>query len=355
MQPERYQAYFTRLLKSEQSSSRIAGIDGLAACPKVNRFEAYSEIMQEEDSNEVLKAALYQLISVPVEQAAGQKIGTYLYKAMSSKSSKEHDTRHAASTLFKKIAAKRDYADVAKAWETLLHNKSLQIRPSARRAIASIATEDDQVKLARSDGYVTRWQVIGTFIGGETLKKTPAYPPETELDFSKTYEAEGIYIVKNKNNKIPPTHEKRVRTIEWLKGNVATIDGFLPVHYFVSPPRKGAVAYAAATVNSKTSGEAIIQVDSLDGQSLWVNGALVVPKRIKGNTSMYLWPQVHPWRLHKGGTVCVRDVYKVTLKEGPNQILLKTLNLNQKVWDFRVRVLNPDGSPLEVGGEGVRR
>jgi hypothetical protein len=40
--------------------------------------------------------------------------------------------------------------------------------------------------------------------------------------------------------------------------------------------------------------------------------------------------------------------YKVMLKEGPNQILIKTVNFASPVWGLRVRVLNEDGSPVEV-------
>jgi len=341
MQPERYQSYFTKLLKSKHAPSRIAGIDGLAACSKVNRFEAYSEIMHGEDSNEVLQIALEQLMSAPVEQAQGQKIGTYLYKAMSSK---EHDTRHSASKLFKKIAAKRDYAEVATAWESLLYSKDNQVRSLARRTIASIASEKDQVKLAREDGYITQWQVIGTFIGGKTLEKTPAYPPETELDFSKSYQADGIFVTRIRNR--PDKRDKRTRTIAWQKGNVTTIDGLLHLSHFVYPPTKEAVAYVAATITPKTAGEAIIQIKGLEHDkrplsSLWLNGdQAAAPKQAR--LDGYLWPQrwIHlPY---------AQANYKVMLKEGPNQILIKTVNTEVNVWGLRVRVLNEDGEPMEV-------
>ena len=62
---------------------------------------------------------------------------------------------------------------------------------------------------------------------------------------------------------------------------------------------------------------------------------------------LYLWPVHSPWR-HRLIPCGGRATYKVTLKAGPNQILIKTLNLKQEMWDVRVRVLNPDGTPLEV-------
>ncbi|MDP6523772.1 MAG: hypothetical protein QGI24_05420 [Kiritimatiellia bacterium] len=348
MHPERYEAYFTKLLKSKHAPSRIAGIDGLAACPKVNRFEAYSEIMQGGDSNEVLQVALEQLISAPVEQAQNQKIGTYLYEAMAAN---DRHTRNAAAALFQKVAAKRDYTDVAKAWETLLHNKDWKVRDSARRTIATIATEDELTELARSDGYITDWQVIGTFIGGETLWDTPAYPPETELDFSKTYNAERIFNIGSSKP------FKRSRSIKWNKGTVTTVDGFLRINYCVSQPTIEAVAYAAATITPKTPGEAIIWVEGIATKgrtlpSLWINGVQVFAPKPAVPRDQYLWPVRSPWRnryIPCGG----RATYKVTLKAGPNQILIKTLNLKQEMWDVRVRVLSPNGTPLEVvGGEG---
>jgi len=344
MQPERYLAYFAKLLKSKHVPSRRAGIDGLAACPEVNRFEGYSDIMQGGDSNEVLHVALEQLNSAPVEQAAGQKIETYLYKAMAAN---DPNVRKVATTLFRKVAAKRDYADVAKTWETLLHNKDWKVRDSARRAIATIATDDDLTELARSDGYITQWQVIGTFIGGETFWDIPAYPPEKEeLDFSKTYNAERIF---NLGSSKP---FKRTRTIEWNKGTVTTVDGFLRVNYYVSRPTREAVAYAAATITPKTPGEAIIWVEGIATKGrtlpvLWVNGTLVLAPKPVQPRDLYLWPVHSPWRnkwIPCGG----RATYKVTLKAGPNQILIKSLNIKQEMWDVRVRVLNLDGSPMEM-------
>ena len=237
MQPPRYQDHFTELLKSKHAASRVAGIDGLVFCPEVNRFEAYATIIEGGDAADVLIPALEQLLSAPAEQAPRQQIAAYLATAMADKDLR---VRTAAANLLKQVATQRDYAAVAKDWEALLHSKDPLIRGSARLAIAAIAPEDARTELAHSDGFITQWQVIGTFIAEEDPEKTPAYPPEKELDFEKTYQAQGIFAKPQKNNK--PETEKRSRPVEWVEGQVTSVEGVLRISNYVSPPSRQAVA-----------------------------------------------------------------------------------------------------------------
>jgi len=346
MQPARYQAYFTKLLKSKHAALRIIAIDALALCPDVNRYQAYSGIVEKGDEPEVLVAALEQLVSAPGKHVPKQRIGAYLTNAMVDKHVK---VRNAAVALFKQAASKRDYPSVARDWESMVYGKNLQVRQTARQAIASIAPEDVQTELARNDGYLTQWRVLGTFLGGETLEKTPAYPPETEIDFDKTYQADGIFITRRKKSD-PPIPKKRTRTVAWRKGSVTAVNGLLRVNYFVSPPTRKTVAYAVATVTPKTPGRAIIWVEGVARQQLWFNGAKVTAPKPQAPSpkDRYLWPQKYIWNAGRFGSGATRAIYKVTLKPGPNQILIKSLNIKAPEWEFRVRVLGIDGSPLEM-------
>jgi hypothetical protein len=345
MEPARFASYFTKVLGSKHASSRIAAIDALVLCPDVNRYEAYAGIVEKGDAPEVLTAALEQLLSAPAKHLPREQIGAYFATAMADK---DATVRNAATKLFKQAATRRDYPAVASDWESLLHSKDLQVRGTARKTIAMIASDDAQTELARNDGYLTEWQVLGTFRGETLARRTIAYPPETELDFSKTYQAEGIYVIPSEDKKIPPTREIRTRTIAWQKGTVTTVEGLLRVNYFVTPPTRQAIAYAAATVTPKTPGEAIIWVEGVQRQYLWLNGAKAIAPEPQVPKDKYLWLEKYPWRHHKGGTSGVRATYKVTLKPGPNQILIKAIYRGSTEWEFRVRVLGIDGSPLEV-------
>ena len=346
MQPTRYASYFKKVLGSEHASSRIAAIDALVLCPDVNRYEAYAGIVEKGDAPAVLTAALEQLLSAPAKHVPRERIGAYLATAMADK---DATVRNAAAKLFKQAATKRDYAAVAKVWEPLLNSKDIRVRETARKAIATIAPEDALTELARNDGYLTEWQVLGTFRGESLARRTTAYPPETELDFSKTYQAEGIYAIPSEDNKEESTDEIRTRTIAWQKGAVTSVYGLLRVNYFVKPPTRQTIAYAAATVTPKRPGEAIIWVEGVESQYLWFNGSKVIaPKpQAPSNEDLYLWLDKFPWR-HRMGLGATRAIYKVTLKPGPNQILIKAHNKKSTEWEFRVRVLGTDGSPLEV-------
>jgi len=346
MQPSRYASYFKKVLGSKHASSRIAAIDALVLCPDVNRYQAYADIIEKGDAPEVLTAALEQLLSAPVKHLSRERIGAYFATAIADK---DATVRNAAAKLFNQTATRRDYAAVAKAWDPLLHSKDLRVRETARKTIATIASDEAQTELARNDGYLTEWQVLGTFRGESLARRTTAYPPETELDFSKTYQAEGIYVIPSKDNKIPPTDELRTRTIAWQKGTVTTVYGLLRVNYFVKPPTRQTIAYAAATVTPKTPGEAIIWVEGVESQYLWFNGAkAIAPKpQSPSKEDRYLWLEKYPWR-NRFGSGATRATYKVTLKSGPNQILIKAHNKESTEWEFRVRVLGTDGSPLEV-------
>ncbi len=305
----------------------------------------YAGIVEKGDAPEVLTAALEQLLSAPAKHLPREQIGAYFATAMADK---DATVRNAATKLFKQAATRRDYPAVASDWESLLHSKDLQVRGTARKTIAMIASDDAQTELARNDGYLTEWQVLGTFRGETLARRTIAYPPETELDFSKTYQAEGIYVIPSEDKKIPPKREIRTRTIAWQKGTVTTVEGLLRVNYFVTPPTRQAIAYAAATVTPKTPGEAIIWVEGVQRQYLWLNGAKAIAPEPQVPKDKYLWLEKYPWRHHKGGTSGVRATYKVTLKPGPNQILIKAIYRGSTEWEFRVRVLGIDGSPLEV-------
>ena len=74
-------------------------------------------------------------------------------------------------------------------------NAAVQMRASARLVLAQSAQRQQQFASAEATwshmGYLSSWMVIGPFDNISHGGYAKAYPPETELDFSKTYTGSG--------------------------------------------------------------------------------------------------------------------------------------------------------------------
>ena len=196
-----------------------------------------------------------------------------------------------------------------------------------KKALVS-ARDDDQVKaiaeelkgfdqepdLVKHFGFFTKYRIIGPFenLGRAGFEK--AFPPETELEFSKSY----------------PGKEGDV---SWKEVTVTDKLGVLDFNKEIKK-LKEVTSYAAAEYNSPIEGPAEVRIGTNNAYKLWVNGKLIFGRD----------------EYHRGFRI---DQYKlaVTLKKGANTILLKCCQNEEtqpwtEEWHFQLRVCDAEGTPL---------
>jgi hypothetical protein len=243
------------------------------------------------------------------------------------------------------VAAKADLVD--KLLPTLLNDPSANLRrmavqrvmdqakaaPKAEqsviytKALAS-ARDDDQVKviaeelkgfgqepdLVKHFGFFTNYRIIGPFenMGREGFDKT--FPPEKELEFTKSY----------------PGKEGDV---SWKEVKVADKLGVLDFNKELKK-LKEVTSYAVAEYDSPIEGAAEVRIGTNNAYKLWVNGKFIFGRD----------------EYHRGFRI---DQYKlpVTLKKGANILLLKCCQNEEtqpwtEEWHFQLRVCDANGTPL---------
>ncbi len=155
-----------------------------------------------------------------------------------------------------------------------------------------------------SKGIIHNWKTIGPFPFGDGLDGV--YPPENEIDFSKSYN--GLD-----------------RTVVWESVKTAE-NGYLD---FAAKYSEGntdlvAMAYAYAEIISPDERDITLTLGSNDGAKVWLNGKVI-------------------YNLHTGrGAISDQEILSAHLKKGVNKVLTKVENLGAN-WGLYMRVVDPDG------------
>lgn len=165
-----------------------------------------------------------------------------------------------------------------------------EIRALARERLADVERSRGNLQRAavhvRRLGFVTEWTAIGPFDGEGRSGFDATFPPEQAVDLSGRYPG-------------------RAREVAWRAlPKAAVVDGFVHLGAVLRPARE-VVAYALATVDAPRDGRATIRLGASGAAKVWVNGALAIAE-----------PEYHPARLDQRAA-------EVTLRRGPNQILVK--------------------------------
>jgi hypothetical protein len=163
-------------------------------------------------------------------------------------------------------------------------------------------------------GFLMNWRLIAPFTNNERKGFDTVYPPEEEIDFTKSYEGKG----------------KQAAWTEFTsKDDYGKIDFNKPFGM-----EKQVVGYAATTFESATARKAELRLGCKNGWKIWLNGKLVFARD----------------EYHRGAKL---DQYKlpVDLKAGPNIILLKCCQNEQTEqwtveWEFQLRICDSTGTAI---------
>lgn len=149
--------------------------------------------------------------------------------------------------------------------------------------------------------FINNWQIIGPFDNAEREGFAAVYGPETGFDSTKTYTgATG-------------------KTVKWKTYSDYT-SGYINFARLFSP-NKNVVSYAYTTINVPEAQTMKFGVGSNDGVRVWINGKLVLDRRV-------LRPAVPN-----------DDKISVPMQKGNNTILVKVDQLGNK-WGFYFTRLN---------------
>lgn len=179
-----------------------------------------------------------------------------------------------------------------------------------------------EVDLIQHNGLIVDWRVIGPFDNKEKKGFDVSYPPEKEVDFSKTYQAE---------------FEGKANELKWTKLTGENPEGHFDIAKLTAP-HKGAISYVAHEFMSNKEHPAEFRFATPNAWKLWLNGELLFGRE----------------EYHRG---MFYDMYQVRgrLKPGKNVILMKVCQNEQKeewaqAWTIQFRVCDLAGRALKPSG-----
>ncbi len=179
-----------------------------------------------------------------------------------------------------------------------------------------------EVDVIKQAGLVMDWYLLGPFDNKDKKGFDVAYPPESEFDLTKTYEA---------------AFEGKTNTLKWQKLTGANPDGKYEIAKLLAP-HKGAITYAAHEFQSDREQPVEFRFATPNAWKLWLNGELLFGRE----------------EYHRG---MFYDMYQVRgrLKPGRNVILMKVCQNEQKEewaqdWTIQFRVCDLTGRALRPAG-----
>jgi hypothetical protein len=171
-----------------------------------------------------------------------------------------------------------------------------------------------EVDLPRHFGFLMHWKVIGPFDNTGREGFNTVYPPEEEIDFSKSYPGKS-------------------GTVQWTDHQTADIYGMVDINEPYGH-LKEVVAYAHHTYNSSECRPAEIRLGCKNAWKIWHNGKLVFERD----------------EYHRGMRI---DQYTlpIDLIKGSNTFLIKLCQNEQKEswtdqWQFQLRICDSTGTAI---------
>ncbi len=327
MEPDQHKELFKNYLTHEQAVIRALAIRCLAHCESVNLFDQLKERMAD-SSVPVVQAALQALLSAPVSDAPRGEMVVYLEEALLS----EHETtRNLAFKLLGAAGSKEDFKPAIKLLGDRLQSTDEDRRLTAAKALGSIAPDEEIEFVAKAQGYLANFRVIGTFLNDrENNGFQTVYPPEKEIDFEKKYPSKYVWSLDGRRHN---NQEEIEREIGWSEVKVDQTNGKLLLALVVPPPGSLSVAYAVSDFNVVGDEEVFLSIDGDDAFKVWLNGEKILEKESTFKD--------------RQDSIAEEKKLKLQLKPEWNRILVKSSNINHRWW-VRLRLTNAEGKPIRV-------
>jgi len=172
----------------------------------------------------------------------------------------------------------------------------------------------EKVELAKHFGFITSWKLIGPFDNVDKKGFPVAYPPESEIDPTKSYDGK-----KDK--------------VKWFDHSTTDKYGMVNLNEAVGK-NMGAVAYAFAEFDSPTERVVDLRLGCICAAKLWLNGEELMEHEV-----------------YHSGTKIDQYMTQGKLKAGKNALLLKICQNEQtdswaQDWEFQFRVCDEVGTAI---------
>jgi hypothetical protein len=163
---------------------------------------------------------------------------------------------------------------------------------------------------------INRWHLLGPFDAPDNDRLATVFPPEKELDLTKTYTGQGGAPIRWQAIERPVSADSDL-----------TDEFFVEFHKYFGGIKYNAVAYALVYLHAPRDLEASLAFGSDDGIVIWVNDAEIY----RHDVGRAYQPK--------------EERVPVRLREGANRLLVK-ISQGGGMWGFGMHVETPDGKPL---------
>ena len=205
-------------------------------------------------------------------------------------------------------------------------------REAVAAALGSIAPDNGIAPVARSQGYITDWMIVGTFYNDKEHKAfTGELPPEKNIDFKATYPSTYVWALRGHKNK--PGEKPIEREVTWNEASVDRTNGKLRMGPLLPPPGTFSLAYAVADFNCTTAQEAFLSIDGDDAFKVWFNDKILAE-------------EIAPYQPRQS-CIASQSQIAIKLKPGINRLLVKSANIGHEWW-VRLRLTDANGKPIEA-------
>lgn len=181
------------------------------------------------------------------------------------------------------------------------------------RIIAVLKKLDHPVDVVQYYGFLRDWKLVGPFDNTGQRGFDVVYPPEKDLNAT--------------------SYPGKSGDVQWKEHFSKSEDGVIKLTEIYGP-EKGAIVYALTELVSDQEQPAEIRVGCINACKVWMNGEPLMAHE-KYHQAMMVDQYVAP----------------VTLKKGPNRILMKICQNEQteswaQDWMYQLRVTTPDGKVI---------
>jgi len=186
--PTRYQSIFVDYLANDNPYARRTAIQCLALCEDADLYRLLRPLLNDRDHS--TRVTAFSVIRKATEEPPPEGIVRYLTDAFKLTDSW---TRRATLDLMSERLKPDEIPSAIDLLSGLLGGKDKTMRVYAAKALARAGDDDARRRVASAQGYLTHWMLIGPFPHQNRNKGFgPAYFPEHEIDFHKTYEARSL-------------------------------------------------------------------------------------------------------------------------------------------------------------------
>ena len=286
---------------------RRSAIESISRSKAADHFALYQDLLV--DADKTVRAGVYQAIRRATQTAPEGGIVKYLAKPLEST---DREVFYPALELLRDRLSRAEITTALAALDRFIGGSDKDLREFAAKAVAGVADEQGAAQIARAQGFIAPWMVIGPFVhdpaDGTNGIDTP-FPPETKIDFEKSY-AVG-----------------EERQVTWALFLTTRLDGAID---FTSAYQQDE-AKRTLPADPKIHRIAYACVDLMADADQKINLAMAAQR------SAVVWLDGQRISAEANGNV------EVALHKGANRLLVKVAGDGTKEWSLRVQLVDKAG------------